>query len=195
MTDAVTGEEGYRPGQVTESAIAPDLSAEAVLLDRVLAALGDLHQAFDAKIRYDDVRERRIEALHAELETHRQGLYRQILRPVLTDLVGMHDDLAKLTSAGEAENGNGDSGALARGFTSLRDSIEETLLRNGVTIFVVEGNTFVRTRQKVIEVDKTDQPELDRRIARRLRPGFELDGKVLRPEWVAAYRYVPTESL
>jgi molecular chaperone GrpE (heat shock protein) len=192
MTDAVTGD--GRPGQVAESPVAPDSPAGAGLLERVLADLGDLRQAFDAKIRYDDVRERHIEALHAELEAHRQGLYQQILRPVLTDLVGMHDDLVKLTSACAAER-DGDSSVLARGVASLRDSIEETLLRNGVTSFVAEGDTFDRARQRVIEVDKTDQPELDRRIARRLRPGFALDGKVLRPEWVAAYRYVPAESL
>jgi molecular chaperone GrpE (heat shock protein) len=191
MTDAVTGD--GLPGQVAESPAAPDFPAGAGPLDRVLAELSDLHQAFDAKIRYDEVRERHIEALHAELETHRQGLSQQILRPVLTDLVGMHDDLVQLIPAFEAEHGDGDPSALARGVASLRDSIEETLLRNGVTSFAVEGDTFDRARQKVIEVDKTDEPGLDRRIGRRLRPGFELDGKVLRPEWVVAYRYVASE--
>jgi len=43
----------------------------------------------------------------------------------------------------------------------------------------------------VIDVEPTGQAELNKRVARRLRPGFEMDGKPLRLEWVVAYTYTP----
>lgn len=140
----------------------------------IVAALNGLRESFDAKIRYDEAKERQIAALHEELQAHRRGMYQQVMRPVLTDLVGIYDEIA-----GED---NPDK-------NPLLDLVEETLLRYGVTAFTCEGDRVDRSRQQVIDVETTSDPELDRQVARRLRPGFELDGKILRPEWIAAYRY------
>ena len=71
---------------------------------------------------------------------------------------------------------------------SLLEAIESVLERYGVTKYQGDGDGIDRSRQKVIDVELTDEAGLDRRLARRLRPGFEIDGKVLRPEWVVAYR-------
>jgi molecular chaperone GrpE (heat shock protein) len=140
----------------------------------IVAALTALQESFDAKIRYDEAKERQIAALHEEVQDHRRGIYQNIMRPVLTDLVGIYDEIA--TAGNPSEN-------------PLLDLIEETLNRYGVTAFTCEGDRVDRSRQQVIDVETTGDSELDRQIARRLRPGFELDGKVLRPEWIAAYRY------
>jgi molecular chaperone GrpE (heat shock protein) len=140
----------------------------------IVAALTALRESFDAKIRYDEAKERQIAALHEELQAHQRGMYQQIMRPVLTDLVGIYDEIA-----GEDDPSK----------NPLLDLVEETLLRYGVTAFTCEGDRVDRSRQQVIDVETTGDPELDRQIARRLRPGFELDGKILRPEWIAAYRY------
>ena len=137
----------------------------------LLAILTDLKVSFDSKIRYDEVKERQIAALHAELEAHRKGLYQQILRPVLTDLIEIYDQAA--SQAADA---------------FLLEAIESALERYGVTKYQGDGDGIDRSRQKVIDVELTDDAGLDRRLARRLRPGFEIDGKVLRPEWVVAYR-------
>jgi molecular chaperone GrpE (heat shock protein) len=100
----------------------------------------------------------------------------------------MHDDLTQLLAGGDGEGADGaPTGALA----SFWDSVMETLHRNGVTSFTIDGDTVDRARQRVIRVIDTVDPALDRRVADRLRPGFELDGRVLRPEWVAVYRHVP----
>jgi molecular chaperone GrpE (heat shock protein) len=140
----------------------------------IAVALTAMRESFDAKIRYDEAKERQIAALHEELEAYRRGMYQQIMRPVLTDLVGIYDEIA---------------GADDPGKNPLLDLVTETLLRYGVTAFTCEGDRVDRSRQQVIDVETTSDPELDRRIARRLRPGFELDSKTLRPEWIAAYRY------
>jgi molecular chaperone GrpE len=171
----------------TESELEQDNSGpsrqEAQLLDQVLTALAALQESFDAKIRYDEAKERQIAALHAELETHRQGLYQQIRRPLLADLIGIYDEIANQIAASQS--------AEAGGMGFLLELVEEVLRRNEVTKFACEGDRIERSRQQVIDVEPTGQAELNKRVARRLRPGFEMDGKPLRLEWVVAYTYTP----
>jgi molecular chaperone GrpE len=151
----------------------------------LLKALDRLQESFDSKIRYDETRDRQIAELHEELQKHRRGLYAQILGPLLSDLIGLHDDVSEvLDKAKCAETDDGD-------FSFLRFAVEEILARYGVTSFSCEGDRVERTRQKVIDVLPVNDQELDRRVVRRMRPGFELDGKILRPEWVVAYCYTP----
>lgn len=171
-------------------------AAEEDDADQVLAALAKLQESFDAKIRYDEVRERQVEALHQELASHRQGLYQQILQPILTELIGLFDSIADVTAARQpsADVAEPDPATLLQVIVSLGDSIAEILQRNGATTFSTEGDKVDRSRQRVIDVVVTHEPELDRKVAQRLRPGFELNGKVFRPEWVSAYRYVATEA-
>jgi molecular chaperone GrpE (heat shock protein) len=172
--DAASAE--TRPEQDSSVKLRPDADP----LPELIATLADLKDAFDSKIRYDEVKERQISALHKELESHRQGLYQQILRPVFMDLIAIYD---------EADNHAGIESATAGGGGSLREMVEVVLERYGVTKYVCEGRGLDRSRQKVISIERTSDPDLDRRLARRLRPGFDADGKVLRPEWVVAYRY------
>ncbi len=150
-------------------------------LEQIHAALTALQGSFDSKIRYDEAKEHQIAALHQELEAHRRGLYQQILRPVLIDVIGIYDVIAN-----QAADESRDSGCGA-GF--LLEMVEGVLERYGVTGYRCEGDGIDRSRQRVIDVKPTGDPEFGKRLARRLRPGFELDGKVLRPEWVVAYRY------
>jgi molecular chaperone GrpE (heat shock protein) len=149
--------------------------------DRLLEQMRRLQDAFDSKIRYDEVRERLVESMHEELQAYRQNLQQMQLRPILLDLVSMHDDLTKSIESA------GCSIETAKALTFFRDTVEQTLARNGVESFLVEGSAVDRSRQKVISVIETADPDLDRRVAQRLRPGFSWNGKVLRPEWVSAY--------
>jgi molecular chaperone GrpE (heat shock protein) len=166
----------------TESAVRDPAEPEGGSLAEVLAALRCLQDSFDAKIRYDEVREQQIAALHQELEEHRRGLYQQILKPVLLDIIGLYDDIAKITAT---------DGPMADDQAFLLNSVDEILRRHGVESFACAGDDVDRSRQRVIDVAPTDSIDADRKVAQRMRPGFEVDGKVLRPEWIVAYRYSP----
>jgi molecular chaperone GrpE (heat shock protein) len=140
---------------------------------------------FESKIRHDEVRARQVDALHGELEQYRRGLTHEFLRPVLTDLVRLHDDLAvQVEGVDEEDRPDGPAHIAAY----VRGSIEETLARNGVESYTVDEPVVDRRRQKVIGLVATDDPALDRTVARRARPGFRFDDKILRPEWVHAYQ-------
>lgn len=156
---------------------------QAQLVPDVLVELQKLRECFDSKIRYDEVKERQINALHEELQGHRQGLYQQIMQPVMMDLIGIYDEMAGQL-ARICGGPDGDLGSLA-------EMVEEVLARYGVARYEVDGDAIDRSRQKVIGTQDTGDPELGKRLARRVRPGFEMRGKVIRPEWVVTYRYVP----
>lgn len=154
-----------------------------VTLARLLDEMRVLQASFDAKIRYDEVRERSVQSMSDELAAYRENQAQRQLRPLLIDLITLRDDLAKV---GEAADRATDT---ARLLDQFRDAVEQILARNGVDPFTVEGDVLDRTRQRVITVLPSDDPSANRRIAQRLRPGFQWYDRVLRPEWVSVYRY------
>jgi molecular chaperone GrpE (heat shock protein) len=152
-------------------------------IDAVLAEVRELRGAFDAKIRYDEGQEQVIAAMGAELDQHRQGVFQMQLRPVLLDLVAMHDDISQMLSASDC------TPETAKWLGLIRDDILQMLARNGAEQVVSTDDTVDRSLHKVVKVVPTADPQADRRIAKRLRPGFVWNERVLRPEWVIAYRY------
>jgi molecular chaperone GrpE (heat shock protein) len=177
MSDRASAEEYTDPADV-------EIGVREDPMDLVLEQLKSLREAFDAKIRYDETRERLVESMSDELTAYRKDLYQKLLRPVLLDLIGMYDDLTQMLEPAACQPETAEQ----LGF--LRDGIEQILARNGAERFVIDGETIDRARQKVVRVTETPKPDLDRQVERRLRAGFSWNGKVLRPEWVSAYRYV-----
>jgi molecular chaperone GrpE len=158
------------------------------LVERLAGELAGLRRDFDAKIRYDEVKQQQITAMHEELQTLRAGLHLRLLQPMFTDLIAMHDDLTDALSVDDS--GANAAAHPAKILESLKESILETLLRNGVSSYSVDSNELDRSRQRVIDAVGTTDPTLDRRVIRRPRMGFDYDGgKVLRPEWVVVHRH------
>ncbi|WP_146073668.1 hypothetical protein [Amycolatopsis sp. CA-126428] len=168
----LSGEESREP--IAEN---PDPTG---LVERLAEEVAALRADFAAKIRYDEVKERMIVSMHEELQGFRAGLHLRLLQPVFADLIAMHDDLVDALSLDNA----------AAELDSFRESVLETLSRNGVSSYSVGSDEVDTARQRVIRTVATSDETLDRRVQRRIRVGFEYDnGKVLRPEWVATYRH------
>jgi molecular chaperone GrpE len=180
MEDTASEDQENEPGVPVASEAS---ETQEQFVPDVLAELRELRERFDSKIRYDEVKERQIDALHEELQGYRQGLYQQIMQPVLLDLIAIYDELAgQITRVSDGPDG---------GLGFLAEMVEEVLARYEVTRYEVDDDAIDRSRQKVIGTQETEDPELGKRLARRVRSGFEMKGKVIRPEWVMAYRYVP----
>ncbi|MBB5830030.1 nucleotide exchange factor GrpE [Micromonospora carbonacea] len=152
---------------------------------QLLEQMSKLQSAFDSKIRYDAVREQLVQSMSDELTAYRENRAQLQLRPVLIDLITLHDDLTKAADSAER---SAETGKLV-GF--FRDSVEQMLARHGVEPFTGDADVVDRTRQRVVATEPTEDPTLHRRVAARLRPGFQWNDKVLRPEWVSAFRLVP----
>ena len=178
-----------------ETARPPESAADST--PRIFAAINQLgtliehrltglQTLFDREIRAEATRERIVDRLHAELQEYKQDLLLKVQRPIFIDLIQLHDDIGKMIEAQPADEP--DRTAALRGtLESIRTAIEDTLYRQGVEPFQNEGQDFDPRRQRSVTTVPTDDPERNKTIAGRLRPGFQAGEKLIRPEIVAVH--------
>jgi molecular chaperone GrpE len=172
------------PGPVD---LAPVIEAISSMGEGLHRRLDGLQTLFDREIRAEATREKVVDRLHAELQEYKQGMILGILRPVFVDLIQLHDDIGKMVGAhGEAEGEVARLIDLMRGY---QQGIEDILYRQGVEPFETEGDAFDPRRHRALSTVPTDDPDLNKRVAARLRKGFQANDKVIRPEMVTVYAY------
>ncbi len=159
-------------------------------LEDLEARMTELDSKFEEKILRDRRQAEMFDKLYKELETYRKDVYAKMLKPLVTGLVMLLDELER---AVERIEGADDAGE--RALKKLRDELPEDLRdlleENGVEIYNTEGNIFDPRSQKSMSVEPTGDPDLDKHIARRLRHGYRWNGTTLRPETVVIYKYDP----
>src|SRR5947209_11943442 len=135
------------------------LSTEIVKNVQLLVdEMQSLRHDFDTKVKYDESKERQINNLHQELQAYREGLHFKILRPVFIDLIAMHDDLGKLIESMKSEEHTVTFARTITNLESFQDTVEETLRRNGVERFSVDGDSFVPNKQRALQAIVTTDP-------------------------------------
>ncbi len=145
-----------------------------------------LQTLFDREIRAEATRERIVDRLHAELQDYKQDLLLKIQRPMFVDLIQLHDDIGKMIDA--QSNDDADRSAGVKDLLgSIRTGIEDILYRQGVEPFTADGDEFDPRRQRSVTTVPTEEPERNKTIANRLRPGFQSGDRIIRPEIVAVY--------
>jgi molecular chaperone GrpE len=152
--------------------------------------LGTLQTLFDREIRAEATRERIVDRLHAELQEYKHDLLLKVQRPIFLDLIQLHDDIGKMIEALLPDDP--DRAAAARGtLESIQTAIEDILYRQGVEPFQNEEALFDPRRQRAVKTVATEDPERNKCVAARLRPGFQSGDKLIRPELVSVYTLKP----
>lgn len=158
-------------------------------LTEIFDELASLRRDFEAKVMYDAGQQRQLDVLHEELESYRRGFHLQLLRPVITDLITLYGDMDKVAARLVSQETHADA---AQEIAHFRDQVEEILRRNGVERYSSQSDEFDGSRQRAIAAVETSDLANDKRIAERLRPGFEYEGRVIvQAEQVKTYRFVP----
>jgi hypothetical protein len=146
--------------------VAAALTAVAERLDRLEAAVADFH-------RRSAHRETIIDRLHDENLTLRRGSRRELLEPVVADLVRLHDGLTR-----QAEHLAGDL------LTGFAEDVVLALDRCGVEVVpAVPGEPFETGRHAVGGVQPCADPEAHNTVAVPLTAGLRdrETGRVRRP--------------
>jgi molecular chaperone GrpE len=169
------------PPQISSSEVTPAIQA---LLDE----MERLRRDFEAKVKYDESKERIIESLHRELQVYREGLNFRILRPVFMDLIALHDDMDKLLEWMDNDTAFV-SDQVMQHLKVFQETVEEVLRRNGVETFISDDEVFSPGKQRSLKTIPVPDPAFDKHIARRVRRGFAYEDKVLRHELVEVYKY------
>ncbi len=163
---------GEQPDPVTAA-----LGAVTERLDRLESALADFH-------RRSAHREAIIDRLHEENQSLRNGLRRELLEPVVADLVRLHDGLTR-----QAEHL---AGELLTGFA---EDVALALDRCGVEVVpAVPGEAFEAGRHAVGGLAPCADPELHNTVAVPLTAGLRdrETGRVRRPAKAIFHRADPT---
>lgn len=143
-----------------------------------------LQATFEREIRAEATREKVVDRLHAELQEYKNDLLMKVLRPIILDLIQLHDDMGKRIDS-DPES------PFALELNLYRQGIEDALYRQGVEPFQTDDGPFDPRRQRAVRTEPTDHPDLNKQLAGRLRPGFRSGDKILRLELVAVYTYKP----
>ena len=159
-------------------------------LREIRACVARIEEEFRTKIEYDAHKNAIIDRLHAELQEHKGDLLRSMIEPVVLDLTQTWDNLQKLAAHYRDKTPSDvDVHAVLRLIADMPGHVEDVLVRQGVTLFQCDTDTFDPRRQRVVRTVPTGDQAQDRKVAERVRKGFEWVGRVIRPEMVAVYIY------
>ena len=159
-------------------------------LSGIRTQLEHLHEEFQSKLKYDAHKDRMIDKLHKELQDYKGDILKKYLKSVIMDIIQTIDNTRKLTDHyGSQDSSEIDPAKLLSLLESIPSDLEDLFYRQGINTYTCEGDTFDAVRQKVLKTYETSDKSKDRTVAENLRPGYEWEDKVIRPEMVAVYMY------
>jgi len=139
-------------------------------------------------------------------ELQESSLERDVLHPILRSLINVADhlteELMRNDKARESYTTRGHyivADELARaseGFKSTITHVQRTLATYGVQPFQNPGLDFDSDTQELVALVPCPQLAVPRHIAKRIRPGYRREQRVLRPELVHVYanRQAPSQE-
>jgi len=159
-------------------------------LDEIKQQLDRLAKAFESKIKYDEHKNKIIDELHQTLQEYRQGLVQKYVQRIFIDVLKVVDDIRKFSTHYNNNRLNDEATEKFLNFLeSTASDLEDLFSWEGITPFVCEGSLLDTARQRVTNKLPTDDPTKDKLIAERIRPGYEWNGKIIRPEIVSVFIY------
>ncbi|MGB5986592.1 MAG: nucleotide exchange factor GrpE [Desulfobacterales bacterium] len=174
------------PSEETPDTFGPP--SEDVNLSQVYQKLEDLTREFQSSLKYDAHKEKIIDALHQELQGHKENLVRKLMMNTFKDIIKIIDDIKKMAQHFKANQTLDQDPAKVLGFLeAVPGDLEDVLLYQGVNPYISADDEFDPTRQRVMNKITTDNPDQDKTIAEHVRPGYEHEKHVIRPELVNVY--------
>lgn len=163
------------------------------IIDNIHQSIAQLQKDFEVKVKYDESKERTINALHKELQDYREDMVFKILRPLIMDITSIYDHLQLLTKKYGNLSESNSANSIASELTSFTEEIEEIVSRYGFKFYQNDSETYDRSKQKAQKIINTDDSTLDKQIVEHLRMGLQYQKRIVRPETVSVYRYVSNQ--
>lgn len=175
-------------GLVLSSGLQPDLwkSDEK----QILHLVQELARQFREKIAQDFHKERLFDEIHEELQNYKTGAHEEITHTMARDVISIIDAIQKNVHTLQEEPPT-PSGYqhLMDLFLGVEQDLTDLLYRQGIDPYSTEGTQVEVTRQKILAVEPTADPLLDKTVAEHLALGWEKNGLIIRPEYVRAYLF------
>ncbi|MBF0224972.1 MAG: nucleotide exchange factor GrpE [Desulfobacterales bacterium] len=163
------------------------------LNDQFNTQINQVISEFNDKIKYDAHKDKIIDDLHKELQDYKNNLVKSHFKSTILDLIKIIDDIRKMISYYKDHEATPEESIKLLSFVeSIPPDLENIISWLGVESFISEGN-FDASKQRILKKIEIDDKLKDKTIAESLRPGYEWEGKVIRPEMVAVYQYKDKE--
>lgn len=147
-----------------------------------------LDKEFQGKLKYDAHKDKVIDNLHQELQAYKDDLLKKYLKSFVMDIIYVIDNIRRLTNHyNSLPLSERDPVKLLSLMESIPSDLEDIFTRQGIRTFTCDNNIFDPKRQRVLKKTETNEPSRDKTVAESLRPGYEWDDQVIRPEMVAVY--------
>ena len=160
-----------------ESAAA-EASASRVTLEAMAESVARLEQVVGERLAYDEAKEQAFNRLYADLDAERKVSSGEMFKPILRDLVLLHDHVAEALRA-VPDDAN---------LNMVREGLLEVLYRADVEVLRAPDDKFDRAIQRATRTVDVEDAALDRTVAEVLKDGFTFRGMTLRPQEVVVRR-------
>jgi molecular chaperone GrpE len=165
------------------------LENSETLLEQVSA----LNKKFDQKIKTDMHKAEMFDNMHKELTQYKNGLITQIINNILIDIIQIIDINDKNISLFENQDYSEENyEKIIKILKGISEDLTDVLYRQSVEPYTLDEIDV--KRQKILQVIPTNDISLDRTIAKKIVPGYEKDGKIIRPERISIYKYKESEE-
>lgn len=162
-----------------------DNNNSTIDLAKIETLLLELSKRFENKILVDEHKNALFDKMYNELQSYKTDIYSKILKPFVLSTITLIDDTKSFLS----KLGENDSQKAENYLRGITEDLIDILEINGVDIYEEETDVFNPRTQKAVKIVPTDNPDLDKLIACRVRKGYSWQGVVLRPEWIHLYKY------
>jgi molecular chaperone GrpE (heat shock protein) len=145
---------------------------------------------FEVKLKYDATKQEQIDKLYKENREFKEGILEKFQRSLILAVIEKIDEAEKQIAFFDGKEFTEENyRKLLSFYQDTAADFQDVLLQKiDVSVVRSEPNSpFDAKRQRSIRTVATDVPELHKTIKQSLRPGYEIDGQVLRAEMVEVY--------
>ncbi|MCR3761427.1 nucleotide exchange factor GrpE [Clostridium felsineum] len=158
--------------------------------EQFTAQIENLKEEFESKVKYDKHKDDIIDSLHEQLQDYKNDIIGKMIKPLLTDIIYTIDNNNKTCEAlKEKDAAEFTKEKVLKVVSGLSEDLEDMLYRQGVEDFTFDFPEFDPKRQKIVKTVETEDKDKDRTVARSIKKGYLLEGKVIRHELVEVYVY------
>ncbi|WP_423799930.1 nucleotide exchange factor GrpE [Neobacillus sp. SAB-20_R2A] len=170
-------------GQVSEEEVYEKLSKQ----------IHQLNQEVARKFKIDESKDKIIDNLHRELQGYKDNQTKDLVKPIILDLIMMIDRTKK--QADEFDQAKDQyPQKLVNVIKDFVQDLEDILYRQGIDSYNCETEDFDAKQQYIVKRIKVDDPLKDKKVAEVVGNGYIWDEKIVRPERVNVYVYDQSKS-
>lgn len=170
---------------------APMNAGLAEQLAQLNLSLAQLDRKFDEKIKTSESQDIMAKTLYAEVQEYKKGMYSEILKPLLLELVQMRNNIIR-QCRGIVEKEGSNARVSVQMLLDYGEDIRDVLEAYDVDIFSSEpGSEFDPKRQKLLKKVPVTREMMNKKVAASLCDGYRYKDRTIMKENVKVYAYEP----